>query len=473
MVFSSNLFLLYFFPAVFLLYCLSPRSVKNYVLLIASIAFYSWGAPTFICIVLLSVFSDFYIIGVMHRSDGRRKKILLLVSLALNIGLLIYFKYANFFVDNVNSFLASFTTELLEWTKIVLPVGISFFVFKKLSYLLDVYWKRHAPFSKISDYSLFILLFPELVAGPIVRFSEIADQIIERSKQETIDDRLVGLFRFIIGLSKKVLVANVLGQQVDKIFALDQAELTMPLAWIGIVAYSFQIYFDFSGYSDMAIGIARMLGFKFPENFNNPYISQSITEFWKRWHITLGRWMKDYLYVPLGGNRLSAKRTYFNLFLVFLLSGLWHGASWTFVAWGLFHGFFLILDRWFLDRFKKNWPAAINILLTYFTVLIGWVLFRATDLHQASDYLTKMFSFKVESSSFYFLNDFKFILIAVFIFCFAAANKRIQQFQTRLYEPSMNLLPLSFRSIFALAFLILCIGHISSSDFNPFIYFAF
>jgi len=257
-------------------------------------------------------------------------------------------------VDNLNGILESLGMTAVHWTKVVLPIGISFFSFQKLTYSVDVYRKVHGPLNRVTDYAMYILMFPQLIAGPIVRFNEIADQIEDRRNNETAENRLTGFFRFIIGLAKKVLVANVLGEQVDMIFAMDAAEITMGLSWIGIVAYAFQIYFDFSGYSDMAIGIGRMIGFDFPENFNNPYVSQSISEFWRRWHMTLGNFMKNYLYIPLGGNRVSTNKMYFNLWVVFLISGLWHGAAWTFVIWGAFHGLFLILDRLFLLKVYKK-----------------------------------------------------------------------------------------------------------------------
>lgn len=315
MVFSSSLFLLYFFPLFLIIYYVADVKYKNNIALFASILFFSWGASLFIFVVLGSILFDFYVVQKIYSSEGKQRKTYLFISVLLNLGLLAYFKYSNFFVETVNQLVSNWGAHgIVGWTKIALPIGISFFTFKKLSYCIDVYRNTHKPFTKITDYSLFILLFPELIAGPIVRFNEIADQIVDRKNQETIDNKLLGLFRFVIGLSKKVLIANVLGAEADKIFALDANTLNTPVAWIGILAYTFQIYFDFSGYSDMAIGIARMIGFKFPENFDNPYISQSISEFWRRWHITLGRFMRDYLYIPLGGNKVKSKaRLYFNL----------------------------------------------------------------------------------------------------------------------------------------------------------------
>lgn len=341
MVFSSVLFLFYFLPIFFLVYILIPVKLRNTWALIASLLFYAWGAPIFVFVVSGIIVIDFFIVNKIYESQDRslRRK-LLTVSVILKVGLLAYFKYANFFIENIDVVLQAAGFSKIPWTQVALPIGISFFTFQALTYSVDVYRKVHAPLKSIGDYLLYILLFPQLIAGPIVRYNEIADQLEDRHENENFDNRVLGLFRFIIGLSKKVLIANVLGAEADKAFAFSQDELTSNIAWIGILAYTFQIYFDFSGYSDMAIGLGRMMGFKFPENFNNPYVSQNITEFWRRWHITLGRFMRDYLYIPLGGNRVTVSRMYFNLAFVFIVSGFWHGAAWNFLIWGAYHGFF-------------------------------------------------------------------------------------------------------------------------------------
>ena len=300
--------------------------------------------------------------------------------------------------------------EPAHWTRVALPIGISFFTFQKLTYSVDVYRKVHKPLNKVTDYALYILMFPQLIAGPIVRYNEIADQIEDRSANETMNNRLTGFFRFMIGLAKKVLIANVLGEQVDLIFSDTVNGLSTFTAWIGILAYAFQIYYDFSGYSDMAIGIGRMIGFRFPENFNNPYISQSITEFWRRWHITLGRFMRDYLYIPLGGSRVSNRRLYFNLWVVFLISGLWHGASWNFVIWGAFHGLFLVADRIILLKFFNFIGKVPSIIITFLISLIGWVFFRADNLEIARDYLGRMIAFEASGDGYIFEQKFYTIL---------------------------------------------------------------
>ncbi|PLX00548.1 MAG: MBOAT family protein, partial [Marinilabiliales bacterium] len=436
MVFSSGLFLLYFFPVFLLLYFLADKKYKNIFTLLASLFFYAWGAPDFVFIVAGSILIDFFLVRFIPESTPARKKLLLGISIAMNVGLLLYFKYANFFVENVELLLG---IEDSSWTKIALPIGISFFTFQKITYSVDIYRGVHKPLNRIWDYTLYILMFPQLIAGPIVRFNEIADQLVDREKQETAENWFLGLFRFSIGLAKKVLVANVLGAQADEIFALQGAELSTATAWIGIVAYSFQIYFDFSGYSDMAIGIGRMIGFKFPENFNNPYISQNITEFWRRWHITLGRWMKDYLYIPLGGSKVSQGRMYFNLWIVFLISGLWHGASWNFVLWGAFHGFFLILDKLFLIKILSKAGKLFSIVFTYLVTLVGWVLFKADDMSlSAYAYLKKMFSFDNTNFNIEYDKQFIVLLIIAAILSFAAYTDKIKNLQDYLFLKEHN-----------------------------------
>lgn len=474
MVFSSSLFLLYFLPVFLIIYSLINTKYKNIFALIASILFYSWGAPKFIFIVLASIIIDFYLVEKMNKTKAGNKKIILIsLSVILNIGLLAYFKYANFFVENLNSILSNFGCTSLAWTKVALPIGISFFSFQKLTYSVDVYRKIHSPLKKLSDYALYILMFPQLIAGPIVRFNEIADQIEDRKWNDNIDNKLTGFFRFSLGLAKKVLIANVLGEEADKIFALSTNELTTFVSWIGTLAYTLQIYFDFAGYSDMAIGIGRMIGFDFPENFNNPYISKNISEFWRRWHITLGRFMKDYLYIPLGGNRVKTTRLYFNLWLVFLISGLWHGAAWNFIIWGAFHGIFLIADRMFLLKFHK-WIGKIpSIIITFFIVNIGWVLFRADNLTHAFNFIGKMFELNFTAAEFNLNSKFICILIIAIFFSFWGSFKKIENWQIRLFDKKQNNRTIIIMVISSIIMLIISLSAITSSGFNPFIYFRF
>jgi alginate O-acetyltransferase complex protein AlgI len=390
MVFSSTLFLFYFLPVFLLVYWLVPKRAKNPVALGASLLFYAWGGLNFLALFLGSVVVNFFLIQGMAATPARgRQRVFLLVSILLNVSLLFYFKYANFFLDNASAVRTALGGEALSWEKIVLPIGISFFTFEKLTYTIDVYRGVNKPLRSFWDFLLYIMLFPKLIAGPIVRFHEIAGQLTDRAAFDTPDEKLAGLLRFALGLAKKVLIANVLGQQADRIFALAPEALPTAVAWVGALAYTLQIYFDFSGYSDMALGLGRLMGFQFPENFNSPYVARSITEFWQRWHITLGRWMRDYLYIPLGGNRVHPSRLYVNLWTVFILSGFWHGAAWNFLAWGAYHGFFLVLDRLFLLKVYRK-IGALSIVPTFAITVVGWVFFRADTLAGALAYLGRL-----------------------------------------------------------------------------------
>ncbi len=472
MVFSSIIFLYVFLPLFLIGYHVVGTRFKNAVLLIASIAFYTWGAPVFIFLLIVSLAVNFYVVQQIHRSN--RRKTYLIFSVLINLGLLIYFKYANFFIDNVNFLLQSIGLKTLEWTKVALPIGISFFTFQSLTYTIDVYRNVHKPLDKIGNYLLYILMFPQLIAGPIVRFNTVADDINDRKANETIDNKLLGVYRFVIGLSKKVLIANVLGEQVDYIYGLPLGQVDTTYAWIAIVAYSFQIYYDFSGYSDMAIGLGKIIGFKFPENFNNPYVSQNISEFWRRWHITLGDFMKYYLYIPLGGNRVSSKaRLYVNLATVFLLSGLWHGASWNFVIWGAWHGLFLILDRIFLIQLFSKVHKSIRVAFTYVVVLVGWVFFRIEDFSIAIQYIGKMFSFDFAQKTQAFDKEFYTTLIIGFVFAFVTLLKQGKKLEQKVYSPQLNARGHFLFLITSIFFLLICTAYITASGFNPFIYFRF
>ena len=475
MVFSSVIFLAYFLPVFFLVYNLLPYKFRNYWVLLASIFFYSWGAPKFIFVVAGTIAVDFYIVKKIYLSDNEKlRKRLLGLSVVLKIGLLVYFKYVNFFIDNVNSLLVSLDVGEIHWVKVALPVGISFFIFQAVTYSVDVYRKVCPPLKNIGDYLMYILLFPQLIAGPIVRYKTIADQITDRREFETVDNKLLGLYRFIIGLSKKLLIANVLGAEADNVFAMSEIQLTTQAAWVGILAYTFQIYFDFSGYSDMAIGLGRMMGFKFPENFNNPYISTSITEFWRRWHITLGQWMRDYLYIPLGGNRVSKNRMYFNLWLVFLLSGLWHGAAWNFVIWGAFHGLFLILDRLFLLKFFDKIGKYPSIIITFFITIIGWVIFRSESIEQIGFFTKALFSGKTNNLIFHVNDKFFWILGFSIFFSFITLFKWGRKTENYFfYREQLSGKQHLMMSVIALILFVLSYSSMVSSGFNPFIYFRF
>lgn len=472
MVFSSTLFLLYFLPIFLVVYNLVPKKLKNYVILVASLFFYAWGAPQFIFVVILSIIFTFYLVRTINNSSNiKKRKMLLFVGVFLNLGLLAYFKYANFFVENVNFFVTKLGYEPAKWVEVALPIGISFFTFQTITYILDVYRKVHSPLDKLTDYMLYIMAFPQMIAGPIVRFNTIADQIVKRD--EVIDDKLAGFYRFSIGLAKKVLIANVMAAQADQIFNGNILDLSTPNAWLGMVAYTFQIYFDFAGYSDMAIGLGKMMGFTFPENFDMPYTSRSITEFWRRWHMTLGGFMKDYLYIPLGGNKVTKRRMYFNLWVVFLISGLWHGASWNFVIWGAYHGLFLVLDKMFLIKVMNKIGGFFSTIITFIIVMIGWVLFRSETLEFALQYIKKLFTFTL-ANDFYPRPDFSIMIFVSILFAFITSLKfgnKIKDFffNKNTYSIKQHIL----LTLMTIVLLFLSVSFIVSSDFNPFIYFRF
>jgi len=475
MVFSSILFILFFLPAFILTYYLVPKKLKNIVILVFSIVFYSWGGPRFIFVILGTTFLDFHLVKWMAQSKTERyRRMLLALSVSINLGLLCYFKYSNFFIENVNAFLSLMGVSHLHWTKLVLPIGISFYTFETITYVVDVYRKVHKPLDNFWSYQLYIIFFPKLIAGPIIRYHDLADQIDDRSKDETLDNILIGFYRFAIGLAKKVLIANQMGLYADEIFAMNYAGLGTFAAWMGILAYTFQIYFDFSGYSDMAIGIAKMVGFKFPENFNNPYISQSITEFWRRWHISLGAWMRNYLYIPLGGNRVASKsRLYLNLWLVFLASGLWHGASWSFVLWGAYHGLFLVMERGFLLKIYEKIGKFPSMLITFFFVVIGWVFFRIENISEAFVFLKRMFIFKGGTTSNLIDSEFYSYLFLAVGFSLITVFKFGKKWQDSIFFDHYS--DKKHLTVFCivLVLLILSISSIAALGFNPFIYFRF
>lgn len=393
MVFSSLLFLYTFLPALLGLYYLVPLRYRNVVALAGSLAFYGWGEPVFVGIlVLISVYGYGISLWLARLPPAARvaRRCVLTLGLAAYLGLLLYFKYSNFLVAELNGVLGWLQEGGIVWTHVVLPLGISFFTFQKISYLVDVYRGTSPPARSLVDYLLFVALFPQLIAGPIIRYHDVAAQIVARD--HNLDKFLSGVWRFLLGLARKVLIANPLGAVADTVFNQNLDTLPMPYAWVGILCYAFQIYFDFAGYSDMAIGLGRMLGFEFIENFERPYTSRSITEFWRRWHISLSNFMRDYLYIPLGGNRGGSFRTGFNLWFVFLVSGFWHGASWNFVSWGAYHGALLSLERMLGLKRLARLPAVPATVLTFLLVLAGWVLFRAATLGDALTFFGRLFA---------------------------------------------------------------------------------
>jgi alginate O-acetyltransferase complex protein AlgI len=389
MVFSSPLFLFLFLPAVLGSYFLLRRELRNWVLLAFSLAFYLWGEGTYVAILLVCIGMNYGFGLLLDRFRSPcGSRIVLASSVAANLGFLITFKYANFLVNNLNTLLPAAGIPPIELAPVHLPLGISFFTFQALSYVIDVYRREVTAQRSLVAFALYKTLFPQLIAGPIVRYRDVAAELRERCV--TFDDLALGVRRFIMGLGKKMLLANPLSVAADGIFGIPDKGLTASLAWLGVVCYALQIYFDFSGYSEMAIGLGRMFGFRFPENFDYPYAARSVTEFWRRWHMSLSSWFRDYLYIPLGGNRGGQIRLYRNLLLVFLLCGLWHGANWTFAIWGLFHGAFLVIERMGLGTVLENVWSPVRRLYVWLVVLVAWVFFRADTLPRAVAYLGAM-----------------------------------------------------------------------------------
>jgi alginate O-acetyltransferase complex protein AlgI len=470
MVFSSPLFLFGFFPIVLLLYWLSPVRWGNWIALASSLVFYAWGEPSFIFLALASALLDLVVVrGMVRTSDPAIRRALLVVGVAANLGLLAYFKYANFAVDSARSVAgAVFGFELPGMATLVLPLGISFVIFEKITYVVDVYRGIGRPARSVHDYLLYVFLFPKLLAGPIVKYHDIEAQLDDRPRR--FDDMAEGLRRFAIGLAKKVLIADPMGELADQAYA-SGGNLGFAIAWLGAMAFAMQIYFDFSGYSDMAIGIARTMGFRLMENFNKPYISIGFADFWRRWHISLSSWIREYLYIPLGGDRVSPIRTYINLWICFLASGLWHGAAWTFVMWGIYHGLFLTLDRMFMRRALLRMPRGIAIGLTFILVTIGWAIFRAPDLPVAWHYLSVMANpAAAQAGAFVMTQDQWWILGAAAIICFLPAYPRFAAATQRLMTaPAGRTLSLAIAALLMLAALAKAV----TVSFHPFLYFRF
>ena len=471
MVFSSNIFLFFFLPIFLIAYFVTPQKYRNYTLLLFSLVFYAYGAPDFVFLLVGECIINYFLVKAMAKTEKTgTKKLLCALSVIMALGLLLYFKYANFFMENLNAILGWAHHEPVSWMKVALPIGISFFTFQSITYTIDVYRGTTPPSQKLTDYVLYIMMFPQLIAGPIVNYNSVATQLVSRTS--TMEDRVVGFYRFVIGLAKKVLIANTMAAFADQVFGMSYGDLATGTAWIGILAYTFQIYFDFSGYSDMAIGLGKMMGFRFPENFNDPYTSRNVTEFWKRWHMTLGNFIMNYLYIPLGGNRKGKGRMYFNLWLCFLLSGLWHGASWNFVLWGAFHGFFICADKLFLKNALKKTGTIPSVIITFFLVAMGWVLFRVDTAADAGAFYQALFAFKggltVAGDA-----QFWFTFALAFVFSFLTLLPIGQRLQDRIFADSYSK-PLSW-TMFAitLVLFILSAGSLCVSDFNPFIYFRF
>jgi alginate O-acetyltransferase complex protein AlgI len=484
MVFSSQLFLFWFLPAALAAYYLTPRRFRHFVLTVFSYVFYGWASPAFCLLLLLSTFID-WLAGLLLAGTTpwskeplealpkgvprtRREKLAVAISVTSNLTLLGFFKYFNFGVDSWNGVAqalgvpgAAVETAL----SVTLPLGISFYTFQSMSYAIDVYRGDAKPLRNFVDFACFVSMFPQLVAGPIVRFSEVADQL--QSRTHTLSKFARGVAFLSVGLAKKVLLANPCGRIADTIF--DAAGPSALQAWQGVVAYAFQIYFDFSGYSDIAIGLGLMMGFVFARNFDSPYLSQSISEFWRRWHISLSTWLRDYLYVPLGGNRKGPSRTYVNLLLTMLLGGLWHGAAWNFVVWGGFHGLLLAIERAVgVDRLYGWMPRPLRVANTFGLVLVSWVFFRAADLGAAMTYLGRMAGVGDMASTAPLLDGL--VLSPYLVLCFFAAAIVVWA-APQSWNWTRELRPARIAAVLSL--LVLAVAALSTQDYNPFIYFIF
>ncbi len=404
MIFSSVTFIFFFLPLVLGTYFLAGRRLRNVVLLGASLLFYAWGEGIYLLVMMASILTN-YFCGILLAENASKpsSRWIVCFSLSLNGILLGSFKYGNFIVDNLNNLLTSVGLPQAILEPVHIPIGISFFTFKAMSYLIDVYRGKVEPQRNLINLGLYISFFPQLMAGPIERYIDIAEELVRRTT--SFCGFACGVQRFLYGLAKKMLIANPLALIADQVFALKTHEMSPEVAWLGALCYTFQIYFDFSGYSDMAIGLGKMFGFTFPENFNYPYIARSFRDFWRRWHMTLSSWLRNYLYIPLGGSRHGNQRTYLNLIVVFVLCGLWHGANWTFVVWGLYHGTFLILERSRIGEIRQRLWAPVQRLATFILVMIGWVLFRSETFEGAVQYLLVMFGHSIGQSGRYSLAE--------------------------------------------------------------------
>ncbi len=472
MVFSSAVFLFVFLPCVLLGYYLINPRYRNVFLIASNLLFYAWAGPNLILILITSILINYFsgiLIDRSHNSiSSRYRAFVLSISICANLGMLFYYKYFTFTALNINQFFnANITMH-----EIALPAGISFFTFKGISYIIDLYRLNIPAQKNVISVALYISLFPELLAGPIDRYASINLQIDER--KVNVEKFAYGVKRFIIGLSKKVLIANVLGEVVDKIFATPHTQIDITTAWTGAICYMMQIFFDFSGYSDMAIGIGKMFGFDFMENFNRPYISKSITEFWRRWHISLSTWFRDYLYIPLGGNRTG--NVYFNLIIVFIATGLWHGANWTFLCWGLWHGMFILIEKFFRNRdINVKIPAVAKWVYTMSILLFGWVLFRSKGINDAYLYLQAMFNIVdhqfIRFSVWYYLD--KQILLTLLLSAIICSE--IPKIISTNYRKValIKYMVLYANPVYLLLLMIINIIFIINSTYNPFIYFQF
>ena len=458
MIFSSLTFLFVFLPFVLLIYYISKDKYRNYILLLVSLLFYSWGEPKFVILMLVSIVFNYYfaIFIDKYRENKRITKVILVGSLIFNIGLLFFFKYFNFFIDNFNSLFSGNISIM----KITLPIGISFYTFQILSYVVDVYREDVCVQKNICYLGAYISFFPQLIAGPIVRYCDIEKQLNNRIVN--FDKVVVGIRRFIIGLGKKVIIANNVAIIADTIFNSNNlGDFGLGILIIGTLAYTIQIYFDFSGYSDMAIGLGKLFGFDFLENFNYPYIATSITDFWRRWHISLSSWFRDYVYIPLGGNRVSKLKFLRNIFVVWMLTGLWHGASWNYVIWGIYFGIILMFEKLVYGKFLKKFPIILQWLYSFILINIGWVIFRVEDLSRISLFTSNVSLINFLANNYNLFNQLPFLILGLIL-----AFPIFPYFEIKINNKF-------FSSILLIIVFVISICLLINNTYNPFIYFRF
>ncbi len=478
MVFSSLMFMFRYLPIVLLLYFLAPKKFRNTILFIASLIFYAWGEPIYVVLMLFSTVVDFthglLVYRLKQKNEMGKAKLVVLSSMIINLELLGFFKYADFVIANLN-LIPGVELPLLE---LALPIGISFYTFQTMSYTIDIYRGDALPQKNIISFGAYVALFPQLIAGPIVQYNTVAEQL--EGRKETMDNFATGVMRFMTGLGKKVLLANNIGLLWDMISARPEGEIPVLMAWIGITAYAFQIYFDFSGYSDMAIGLGKMMGFHFLENFDYPYISRSITEFWRRWHISLGSWFRSYVYIPLGGNRKGFKMQIRNIAIVWLLTGIWHGASWNFLLWGAYFGIFLILEKllW-LDFLKKH--KIFSHIYTIFLVWIGWAFFAFDNMSLGIQYLKAMFGLSgagfVSTESLYLLFSYAVMFVILILASTPYPKQLVAKVQEQLYQMQAKKVGETISTVLQMVFVagifIISTAYLVDATYNPFLYFRF
>ncbi len=469
MVFSSLTFMFVFLPIVLILYYIVPKKFKNLFVLISGLIFYAWGEPVYVLIMIVSTLIDYTAGLLIYRFDKSKtiKRICLIVSLLMNLGLLGVFKYSGFIMQNIDII---FGTSLYDPNHALpLPIGISFFTFQSMSYTIDMYMGKIKVQKNPISFAAFVTLFPQIVAGPIVRYDDIAKELDDRTVN--LDCIYEGILKFITGVGKKVLIANNIGMLWTSVKGMETSELSVLTAWLGILAFTLQIYFDFSGYSDMAIGLGKMMGFNFPQNFNYPYQSKSISEFWRRWHITLGAWFKSYVYFPLGGSRKGKGRTVFNLAVVWLLTGIWHGASWNFILWGVLYGLVIIMEKLFLGKILERIPDFFSWLYTIVLVILGWVLFDTADIPTAMGYMGAMFGgggTLVDNTAMYYLINYGVMFVIGTFACTDIFSRAAEWLKEK-----MPLLVNYSTPIAKTAIMVLSTAYLADATYNPFLYFNF